>query len=372
VNRRSLVGIFFALLLIGSFVGWWLATFERVEEVTSAPLSGEARYNPLFGLKKVLEARGFKVDSHANFNAHALTLDPNDTLILSADPRTLSHDDVDALLDFVESGGQFLFGMPRGTNGRDGELLDRLRLVPQTHSECVTWPVGNVGEDVGMECLPTFKTLEKRSAFQLLLGPKDGETYWLARHTREDGAWSAVGTLGFLQTESLRQPGYAAFAWQVLAPVLQKDGTVHLVYSTEVPPWHVLLVRYGWPALLPVLVALLAWLWLRSQRLGPLLPVATSHRRALREHIHAAGEFTFRRGRGLALYSPLRRAFDARLRRDDPALAALDVEAMAQELAKRNNMSPAVVRMALVPQALADPERFHLTIKTLTQLRARP
>ena len=370
MNRRSLVGIFFGALLIGALAAWWFATFERVEVESSAPLAGEARYNPLFGLKKVLEARGFKVDSRANFNAHALTLDAKDTLILAADPRTLSHDDVDALLDFVESGGQLLFGMPRGSNGRNGELLDRLRLVPAEHYECVRWPIGDV--DLGTECLPTFKTLEKHTAFQQLLGAKDGETYWLGRHVREDGAWTVLGTLSFLHTAALKQPGYAAFAWQVLAPVLQKDGTVHLVYATEVPPWHVLLVRYGWPALVPVLVALLAWLWLRSQRLGPLLPVATTHRRALREHIHAAGEFTFRRGRGLALYAPLKRAFDARLRRDDPALAALDVESMAQELAKRNGLSPAVVRMALVPQALADPERFHLTIKTLTQLRARP
>ena len=370
MNRRALVGIFLAVLLIGAFAAWWFATFERVEEVSAAPLAGEARYNPLFGLKKVLEARGIKVDSRANFNARALTLDPNDTLILAADPRTLSHDDVAALLDFVESGGQLLFGMPRGSNGRNGELIDRLRLVPQTHYECVRWPIGDV--DTGTECLPTFKTLEKHTAFQLLLGAKDGETYWLGRHAREDGAWTALGTLSFLYTPALKQPGYAAFAWQVLAPALQKDGTVHLVYATDVPRLHVLLVRYGWPALVPMLVALLAWLWLRSQRLGPLLPVATIDRRALREHIHAAGEFTFRRGRGLALYAPLRRAFDARLRRDDPALAALDVESMAQELAKRNGLSPAAVRMALVPQALADPERFHLTIKTLTQLRARP
>lgn len=371
MNRRTLIGVFLALVLLGAFAGWWFATFERVEQERPGPLAGEARYNPLFGLKKVLEARGYKVDSRANFNARTLDLEDKDTLILAADPRTLSHDDVNALLDFVESGGQLVFGMPRGDNGRNGELLDRLRLAPQSHFECVRWPI-DADANSTSECLPTFKTLEKPAAFQQLIGAKDGETYWLGRHAREDGGWTALGTLAFLHTDTLKEPGYAAFAWQVLAPALRKDGTVHLIYSTEVPPWHVLLVRYGWPVLLPVLLALLLWLWLRSQRLGPLLPVATTHRRALREHIRAAGEFTFRRGRGLALYAPLKRAFDARLQRDDPALAALDVEDLAQELAKRNGLSPAAVRMALVPQALAEPERFHLTIKTLTQLRARP
>src|SRR5262249_29720889 len=160
------------------------------------------------------------------------------------------------------------------------------------------------------------------------------------------------GSMDFLRTDELKRPGYAAFAWQVLAPALQQGGTVHLVYSTDVPPLHVLLVRYGWPALLPALAALLAWLWLRSQRFGPLLPVASAHRRALREHIYAAGEFTFRRGRGLALYAPLKRAFDERLRRDDPALAALDGEALAAELAKRNGLSTAAVQLALLPQGL--------------------
>src|SRR3569623_2289066 len=96
------------------------------------------------------------VDSRANFNALALTLGPSDTLILGADPRTLSHEDVDALRAFVESGGQLLFGMPRGTNGRDGELLNRLRLVPQPQYECLRWPNGEV--DSGTQCKTTIKT----------------------------------------------------------------------------------------------------------------------------------------------------------------------------------------------------------------------
>src|SRR5581483_10901562 len=141
------------------------------------------------------------------------------------------------------------------------------------------------------------------------------------------------------------------------------EGKVHLVYAADVPPLYVLLVKRGWPALVPALLALLAWFWARSQRFGPLLPLAPADRRALREHIRAAGEFTFRRRRAAALYAPVRRAFDERLRRDDPAVAAL---------AARSGHSPALVRVALNPFDLTDPERFFVTIKTLTELRTRP
>jgi len=371
MNRRNALIALLVAVVIALFGAWWMYTFEQVEEDVPAPLRGEARYNPFYGLKRVLQARGVDVESRANLNLHTMHLGDDDTLVLGADVRTLSHAEAAQLLDWVDDGGHLVFALPPGSEGRAGELLQTLQIGVVSHISCVSWR--SAGEADAQHCF-TYAFQPKSGEagkFDLLLGDKE-EGYYLGRRSRGDGDFSVVADLSFLHTESLQRAGYAAFAWQVLAPALQKDGKVHLVYAADVPPWHVLLIRNGWPALLPALCALLAWLWGRSQRLGPLLPVAASHRRALREHIQAAGEFTFRRGRGATLYAPLRRAFDERLRRDDPALAALEGDALVGALAERSGQSPALVRMVLNPFNLADPEQFFVTIKTLTELRAKP
>jgi len=370
VNRRSLGISLLIAVLLALFVAWWTYTFEYAEEERPAPLRGEARYNPFFGLKKVLQARGVDVESRANLNLQAMHLGENDTLVLGADVRTLTHAQAEELLDWTDDGGHLVFALPQGSEGRAGELLDALKITVVSHMNCVSWPSGE--KDSAEHCFAyEFKPKSDADAFDLLLGDKE-HGYYVGRRARGEGDVTLAGDLQFLHTEPLKRAGFAMFAWQVLAPALHDGGKVHLVYAADVPPLHVLLVRYGWPALLPALLALLAWLWARAQRFGPLLPLAAGNRRALREHIEAAGEFTFRRGRAAALYAPLRRAFDERLRRDDPALAALEGDTLIEALAARTGHSPVVVRLALQPFNLAQPEVFFTTIKTLTELRARP
>jgi len=371
MNRRGLFIAFAVLAVLGLLAVWWMHTFERVEQDVSVPLHGEARYNPLYGLKKALQAHGVEVDSRANLNLRAMDLGEEDTLVLAADVRTLSAAQAEELLDWVDEGGHLVFSLPQGSEGRGGDLIESLHLSVASHRTCVSWPAEGKADNAEHCFGYAFKLKAgERKQFGLLLGDKDKGDYYLGRHPRGDGDWTAAGNLDFLYTEELKRPGYAEFAWQVLAPAVQ-SGKVHLVYAADVPPLHVLLVRYGWPALLPALFALLAWLWARSQRFGPLLPVAAAHRRALREHIQAAGEFTFRRGRAATLYAAVRRAFDERLRRDAPAIAALDGDALVEALAARSGQPQSVVRHALIPFNLAEREQFFVAIKTLTELRVR-
>jgi hypothetical protein len=376
MSRRGWLIAMAMLIPLAALAAWWFDTFERVAEDVATPLHGEARYNPLYGLKKVLQSRGIEVASRANLNLQAMALAPGDTLVLDADVRSLNHDQVSDLLDWVGDGGHLIFSLPQGSEGRGGDLLDALGLSVVSHSACLKWPVGG-SADAARYCSrfafkfkPDKAGSAKTERFQLLVG--DGKKgYVMGRRAREDGSWLVGANLNFLRTRELNEPGNAALAWQTLAPMLDK-GKVHLVYAADVPPWYVLIVQRGWPALLPVLLALLAWLWMRSQRFGPLLPLAPAHRRALREHIQAAGEFTFRRGRAVALYAPVRRAFNEHLRRDDPALAALDGDPLVGALAARSGRPLAEVQQALNPVDLGRPEQFFATIATLTELRTRP
>jgi hypothetical protein len=371
MNQRVILVGLASVMLLAAVAAWWFTTFERVEDDIPAPLHGEARYNPFYALKKTLQARGMEVTARANLNLPTMQLAPDDTVVLGADVRTLTHEQVGDLLAWVEAGGQLVFALPQGDEGRGGELLDALGLSVTSGLHCLSWP----GADSGKKPLSCFRfrfkfDAQQADSFDLLVGDAEAG-YVMGRSARGDGGWLVAGDLDFLHNDRLDDDGIAAFAWQVLAPVL-RAGKVHIVYALDVPPLYVLLVERGWPTWLPALLALLAWLWARSQRFGPLLPAIEVNRRALREHVAASGEFLFRRGRASALYAPLRRAFDERLRRDDPALGALDGEALVTAVAARSGRPVAEVRVALDPRELRRPEHFLATIKILNELETRP
>src|SRR3546814_6146967 len=91
----------------------------------------------------------------------------------------------------------------------------------------------------------------------------------------------------FRSNRSLENPGAAELARQLLQPGW-KRGTVHLVYAANMPSLWRLLLEHAWMAWLPALLALAAWLWMRTQRFGPWLPSPEPARRALRSEEHTS------------------------------------------------------------------------------------
>lgn len=349
---------------------WWMANYERVEVDREVPLRGEAAYNSLYALKRALIVSGHEVSSRTSLDIGELG--DHDTLILGSDVRTLSDAQVQDLLDWMGNGGSLLFALPSGMKGRDGELLAALGIKRGGDIHCVDTMGKAAAQDDGKRkrypnCFTTFTFSEDAQAdFDLLIGDTE-DGYFIGRQSWGEGSWTVVGDLEFLDNQHLSRGIHADLTWQLLAPLLQ-GGRAHLIYASSLPPLRVLLVRHGWPVLVPALLALLAWLWWRSVRLGPVLPMAAAQRRALREHVDAAGEFIFRQRRASALYAPLRRAFDERLRREDPAVAALDGEDLVTAVAKLRGRPVAFVRQALLPADLNRPEGFLQAVKALSEL----
>jgi hypothetical protein len=378
MSRRGVLLSTITVLVVGAIAAWWFHTYKRVSLEIDLPMRGEARYNPLFALKRSLQAHGIEVISSGNSSIDTAALQPGDALVLYSDVRTLNEATSEALLGWVDRGGHLVFAMPSG-EGKHGPLLETLGLYVHEHQRCLEWPVSTAksGKDSeenqkASHCFQyRFDSYEDdlTETFDWVWGNAD-DGYLFGRQYRGEGSLFVAGELDFLDNSELDEPGHADLAWQLLAPVLG-DGRVHLIYAADVAPMYVLILRHGWPILLPLSIALLAWLWARSQRFGPLLPLASGHRRALLEHVQASGEFVFRRGRTMSLYAAVQRLFMARLRRREPALAALDGEALVQGLSTRYDMPAASIRQALNPVDLARPDQFIATIKTLMQLRAR-
>lgn len=394
-----LVGL--PLLVAVLLVWWFLTTYHRVPREVDLPPRGEARYNPLLALRKSLQAQGIEAISSADLDLADMALKPGDTLVLDTDVRVIDAGHAEQLMGWVDSGGQLLLRLPEGGDeGRAGALLETLSLQVKEHYSCLTWqpdqPVKAAASTPDVSSSGLFKELrdqitqwaaaaagkasycsryrftteaEYESDFEWLWGNSE-DGYVFGRHPWGEGAVFIASDFSFFTNADLKDADNAALAWQVLGPALH-DGRVFLVYATDVPPLYVLLVRHGWPVLLALALALAGWLWARSQRLGPLLPLASPNRRALFSHIQAAGEFAFARHRSAALHAAVLRAFQQRLRRRDPITAALSGEALVQALAQRHDLPAARIAQALQPQGLSKPDVFLGTLRTLMQLRAK-
>lgn len=367
--RSQLLLALLVAAAIGVGVAWFLKTHERVTEEVAAPLTGPARYNGFYALERALATHGAKVESRATLG-NVATLGAHDLVVLGTDVRTLSAQQAGALLTWVAGGGRLVFALPLGGEGRVGPLLEKLGLTVHEHFDCLRWP-GEAGKESATWCSRVRFALAKGQArrFAWLWGNKE-DGWVFGRRALGDGDWTAAAEIDFLQNDELRMGGFGEFAWQVLSP-LPEGGRVHLVYSAEVPRWYVLFARYSWPILLPVSLALVAWLFARGERLGPVLPLPAPGRRALFEHVGAAGAFAWRRGRAVALHAALLRRVLGRARRRRPELGALEPDALARALAEDAGVTPEAARHALAPLGVGQPVEFLAAIRTLMEIEAR-
>lgn len=382
----------FALLAVGLValaVAWFLHTHERVVNEIALPPGGEAGYNPLYALGKTLEADGIEVRPRQRLDVSSQPLAPGDTLLVLGDPRSLNAPQVRRLLEWVASGGHLLLRTPPiegGDDDYDVPMLDAVGvLLTQDDPECEPLQVEGQGGHVEF-CRGRrffFKGVEPELAWGDLAAG-----YVYARLQYGQGHVDVLADFDFLTNSGgrneaavapasaapapvgLRDGPHQALARQVLAPNYGR-GTVHLVYAAQMPSlWRSVLLQ-GWPVWGPLLLALLAWLWLRTQRFGPAFPAPAAERRSLLEHVRASGQHLSRYNKRPLLYQAVKNSFLARLRRRDPIAAALAGEPQVAALAQRFDLPVHTIRRALQAPASHDAIAFRDRVALLIQLRNR-
>ncbi len=359
------------LVCLGVLVAWWLHHYERVERTVPLPPAGEAAYNPLYALRRALQADGVAVDSRQRLDLAAHPPDARDTVLLLGDPRTLAEREVDALLTWMDAGGHLIVSTPRGRRlsaPRPSDLLARLglALLPGAGG-CEAFQVP--GQERHVEfCGGTRFTLQ--GIDPLLSWGDFADGFVFARQAYGAGRADVLASLDFLENDKLSEAPHAALARQLLEPNYGR-GTIHLVYAANVPPLWRLLLEHAWMAWAPLLLALLAWLWMRLQRVGPAMPPPAQARRSLLEHVQASGEHLRRYGRASLLHAAMRDAFLDRLRRRDPFAAALDGVARAEAIAARTGLSAPDIEHALRSPRPRDGNDFRLRVARLIEMRRR-
>ena len=390
-RQRWLLASLAAIVFVAAGAWAFPRLFKPVTTEIPLPPTGEAAYNPLYALKLSLQQQRRPVSAWPSLAAAQHALGPRDTLFVYERPEAIGEQQAQRLLAWVRAGGHLLVPGPAssGDPGRLAQLLGlRAVAVPEEKPSKAAVDEGETeDEDAPFECerlLDAGAALdEKAKASVWLCDPRFVATvpgyafgggdarrgYRFAR--RQLGAGQVtVAELRYFDNEGLRRPPVRELAAAYLAPALA-PGRVHLVYSADVPSLLRLLLTRAWMVLLPLLLALAAWLAWRGQRFGPLQPAPEPRRRELLEHVRAAGEFTWGRQRASALHAAVLRLFRQRLQRHAPEIDALDGEAQVLALAEATALPASRVRQALRPQGLQHPNSFTQSIATLLQMRSR-
>ena len=377
------------VLLLGLFAAWFFNAYERVEETEELPPRGEAAYNPLFALKLALADDGRKVVARPRLQLREVPLKPADTLLLLGDTRQIPGPDRDAILAWVRSGGHLIvrtppvgsdtglldFGDGLGPDAAEDvayvPLLSDLGVDPADHGDCLELEVE--GFDTHTEfCNGRMFTLDASAADPLLFWDQyDEAEYGFVRLPHGKGTVDVLADLDFATNDQLQDGPHYALTRQLLEPNYARGGVIHLVYRIEMPSLWSLLWAKLWMLLLPCALGIAVWLWMRSERLGPLRPSPADDRRSLLEHVHASGEHLYRYGRAGRLYAAVFEAFLQRLRRRDPYAAALEGPARVEAIARRTGLPAHEVEAALRYPRPGDARDFVLRVAQLLKLRQR-
>lgn len=371
VRLRIVIAVVALLIVAG--LGYWFAThFERVNDEIRTPMKTEARRNPMLALERTLKARQHTVFSRRKFGTQDFGDASDSAIVLDLDPRRLRDAEVEALLAFVGKGATLLMRMPDSAEGRPGKLLDQLGIEPlEPKDGCTDIHTDTKrpyrfcgGTRIGGDLIPHYT--------QLARDTESGDGYWFAHAWYDDGHVYVVRDLDMLHNgELIDHPEAIALARSLLTPVVDRTR-IHLFRDVDAVPFHVWLVQVGWPVMVPAFLALLLWLWQRSQRVGPIQPDAPKPRRALLEHVRASGEFLFRFGQPMAMHRALVARVQRRLAEREPAISALPESERLEALAVRSGIPVATLRHAFQPIGLGHPETFTQAIATLLQLERLP
>lgn len=379
---RWLLAVALLLVVAVPLTILFLRTHERVTRVETLPPQGEARYNPLYVLGQALRADGLEANARPRLDLTAMALQPHDTVVLLQDSAALPPTTARALLDWVERGGHLIVRTTPLTaddaaddTADNGPLLDMLGVDGTSRrNACAPFHVADDVNHVEF-CDSRRFDVDPPTGIRVAQAWRDEEHgHVFVRLRRAAGTVDVLADLNFMKNsaapgvDGLHDMAHRDLARYVLAPNYGK-GTVWLVYGTRPPSLWQRVFHDGWPVWVPLLLALLGWLWLRAQRMGSLLPSPAVERRSLLEHVRASGEHLLRYGKAPLLYDAVRQAFLNRLRRRAPTAAALGGDARIHAIATLLQWSHDRVRIALQPPAAHDVAGLRDRIRLLIQMR---
>lgn len=147
------------------------------------------------------------------------------------------------------------------------------------------------------------------------------------------------------------------------------NGRVWFLSNQDAPSLAAILWHNAPYGVLAALLALLLWLWARSQRFGPIFVNKETARRSLAEHIFASAMLLWRNQQHPQLLTVLRQKIFARLVQQHPQLAQADKQQRSVFLQELTGIDLAAIQRALYAEDLHQPQEFANAIAHLQTIR---
>ncbi len=411
-RRASLVALVAAL---ASLAALFFLTCEKREIELPRGYQGEAARNPYLAAQRLLERMGTPVRAFPDLASMTELPPANALLILPTPRRTLGQARADELLGWVERGGHLLvvtwqlfddpdrspdllldpLGVRQYMNEPEGDAPDdpgedddeapepddRESESPVTQASAVDEETEEPEPEVALADFPDRETrlrvefdpdfrleLDERAKARWAFEIGDANGVHLVMLRQRKGLVTALTDDYFLTQPTILDWDHAELVYRLA----HFDGVarpVWIVYGDSYPGALALIWRNGWMVIASAALALSLWLWSVSRRFGPLAPDPARPRRALMEHVRAAGRFQWRRGASAALVEATREALLARVRERHPSFAGLTPAEQAERLAQLSGLPRERVAHALAFRTDTEAGRFAQDVAVLEKIR---
>lgn len=376
-NRLLKILLPLALLALLTWLGFWFSENYawRSKEIRGG-FSLEARRNPLLAAERFLQRLGRHSSSVSGRGVlHAPPQDQGLLLVRDLGP-SLPPLREEALLEWVADGNELIFSLSHipAADSNTNSLLRRLgvRLIeiekPQNELDKPKDDVVKVTDEIETLHLDLEKkrllVLDEEREAGWSIGTDEG--YYLLGFEWGKGAITVMSDLRFLENTRIDAHDHALF----LSELVGESQHIWLVYDTQMPSlWNLIWQRAPYPVMIAGLL-LLAALWRLGERSGPILQIGDNSRRDLLEHLQAAAEFVWHRGRGLALQRNCRKEVEQRWLGKHPALSRLTPYARSEWLAGKTGMPARLIFNSLYTDQI-DERGLILASKVLQRLSRR-
>jgi len=343
-------------------VGTFFTTFERKQVDEDVPASGKAATNRFYALEHAM--RGMGIPAHS---VSGIPVGDESLVLLGVNPANLDRDDTADLLSLADDGGRVVL-----RTGSEAEMA-RAFFWKNLGKEVGLAPAGlgclELQGHTGEKSYEWCGTRVKLRAAARVDGLGDAKGDLMVTFRYGEGTITLVPSLEPFSGRGIEDPVSRRLVVRALH-LDNSEQSAALVYRVEGDRIWSLLFTRGWPAMLAFALLLVAWAASRAVRLGPLLDTRRADRRALVEHVQAAGEFLYRRDRGRGLHARVCAGVLARARRLDPGTDDIEGESLHARLAERFDEAPADIERAFRPPV--DANAFRDSVAILSRLRRHP
>ncbi|MFW5968809.1 MAG: DUF4350 domain-containing protein [Persicimonas sp.] len=359
---------------IAALVGGFFITHERAERTVRESPSGEAKKDPNFALKRLVDEEGGTVSS-----THRLREPGETAIVVLTSPPQLSPEQREAWRSWVsDEGGHLVMPAPYGASEEDDTLIDQLEIdfdeSPPETAETQRYRIDRPGEG----------SLDEAPARADWVARDQDDELFAASQRVNYGRITLLRSAHILRNDSLGKGSHATLIFDILEldTSMDIDGSetlknydrpiVSIAQTTHRQSWFAYAFGRAWPMAPPLVLAFVFAIQRGRRRFGPLLPEPAPERRSRVEHIEATGRFLMEHGASAALVEASHAALLRALERSHPGLTTLpprERNAAAAEILEIDHEEAR--RLLRPPSASGDHASFAQRIRQLERHRRR-